>query len=113
MGTEIQNDYVKEATKNIQEVETEIFNKKKKATVLKKIHSCKPLQFIAWNQNLQESIFFCHLRRISKYFFQRFKKIKTPDTQALTMQTADTDRQTTGRLKQKHMPITRACQKRG
>jgi len=44
------------------------------------------------NQSLQESIFFCHLRRISKYFFQRFKKIKTPDTQALTMQTADTYR---------------------
>ncbi|NQV77243.1 MAG: hypothetical protein HQ490_02680 [Lutibacter sp.] len=34
------------------------------------------------DQKLQKSFHLCHLKRISKYFFQRFKKNKTPDTQA-------------------------------
>jgi len=33
-------------------------------------------------QKLQKSFHLCHPKIISKYFFQRFKKNKTPDTQA-------------------------------
>jgi len=44
--------------------------------------------------------------RISKYFFQRFKKNKTPYTQALTMQTADKYKKDNWTTEKKHMPIT-------
>lgn len=46
-----------------------------------KIHSCnsrKP----TLRPKITREYFFSHPRRISKYFFPPFKKIKTPDTQA-------------------------------
>jgi len=43
--------------------------------------------------------------RISKYFFPALQKNKTPDTQAMTMQTADTYGHDTWTTEKKHMPI--------
>lgn len=56
LGTEIQSDYVKEANKNILEVEAEVFKSKKKMA-RKKIHSRKP-KLPKLDQSLQESIFY-------------------------------------------------------
>jgi len=57
--------------------------------------------------NFFKRVFFSPPKKeFQNIFFQPFKKIKTPDTQALTMQTADTFKHDNWTTEKKHMPIT-------
>jgi hypothetical protein len=64
------------------------------------------------DQKLQKSFHLSDPKRISKYFFQRFKKNKTPDTQARqksTRQMTQTDKTPTYNIK---MVVTHDRQER-
>jgi uncharacterized protein YijF (DUF1287 family) len=60
--------------------------------------------------SLQKSVSAQPKKNFKIFFSLRFKKIKTPDTQAQCRQQTHIDT-ITGRQKKKHMPITRAWRK--
>lgn len=64
-------------------------------------------------QSLQKSVATPSKKNFKIFFPTLHKKIKTPDTQALTIQTADTYRHDNWTTEKEAHALTRYCQKRG